>query len=467
MAIALTWSGRVDLDLTFDKFFNNDHTICAWFMPQFPDSYINPIVAAGFVETGKGLATTRPPDQSFYLMGTGEYKNQKKSDGTFDESTRMFLRVGKIDQHHDVKLKRNTWYHVAVVRKGKKFTMFLDGTAMSKSITSDIKAPARATLRLGRSGAWSQIYEKRPAQFYGLMDDVAVFTKALSAGEIADLIKQKTITGDEKNLLAAWVFSKTQETSEKLKRKFALSGAATRVDESKERNNKTDAESQPLPGTEFQFELPFKKNQLIFVGQSPYSIGGSHTGSSNFPFDFTPVEIDPTGDAVKSRKKIPGIPFTAVSDGKVVLLDGTHPSGKVDGTNTMFISVDDMPGFYWKHLHWEKDSETVKVGDKVKAGDVLANAGDTGVDKGNFHLHTVLVFFPEGQVPPDTGETTTVGVPVAFVDYQLMHRIKDENDNDKDVWEGIGVDIPFRPQLIRPGKVLPKDLFKEKLLKDI
>jgi hypothetical protein len=70
MAIALTWSGRVDLDLNFDKFFNQNHTISAWFMPQFPDSYINPIVAAGSPEGGP---KTRPPDQSFFLMGMGEY----------------------------------------------------------------------------------------------------------------------------------------------------------------------------------------------------------------------------------------------------------------------------------------------------------------------------------------------------------------------------------------------------------
>jgi murein DD-endopeptidase MepM/ murein hydrolase activator NlpD len=433
-------------------------------MPQFPDSYINPIVAAGSPEGGP---KTRPPDQSFFLMGMGEYWKKTNKDGTVEQSTRMFLRVGITEKPYNVKLKRNTWHHVAVTRSGKKFQMYLDGTALSPAITADVKAPARVPLRLGQSSAWRQIYEKRPAQFYGLIDDVAIFSKALTAAEIQKLIAQKTITGDESSLLAAWLFSKQQETSAKLKLKLTLKGAATKAFESKERNNKVDAELQPLPGHEFQFELPFAKNQLLFVGQSPYALGGSHTGSANFPFDLGPVEIDPTGDAVKSRKRLPGIPFTAVSNGEVVFVDGTHPSGKVDGTNSMFVSIDDMPGFYWKHLHWEKDSQKVKVGDKVKAGDVLANVGDTGVAKKNYHLHTVLVFFPDDQKPPDLGKTTTVGVPVAFLNYQLLHRIKDENDNDKDVWEGIGVDIPSRPQIIRPGKLLNKDLLNEELPKDI
>jgi hypothetical protein len=55
--------------------------------------------------------------------------------------------------------------------------------------------------------------------------------------------------------------------------------------------------------------------------------------------------------------------------------------------------------------------------------------GDTGVAKKNYHLHTVLVFFPDEQKPPDLGQTTTVGVPVAFLNYQLLHRIKDENES--------------------------------------
>jgi murein DD-endopeptidase MepM/ murein hydrolase activator NlpD len=461
MAIALTWNGRADLDLHFDKFFNKDHTISAWFMPQFPDSYINPIVAAGAPVSGSKPVRR---NLAFFLMGTGEYLKKKKSDGSFEESTRMFLRVGTVDeQHYLVKLKRNTWHHVAVVRSGNTFTMFLDGTALKPSITVEVKAPKDVPLRLGHSSGWRQIYEKRPAQFYGLIDDVAVFSKALTTAEIKDLIKKDSIDGTEPSLVAAWLFSKQTPKEDKLKLKFTLTGNAAKAFEAQPRNSKTDAELQPLPGIHFQFELPFKKNQLIFVGQSPFSIGGSHTGSSNFPFDFAPVTIDPTGDAVKSRKRIPGVPFTAVSDGEVVFLDGTHLSGKVDGTNSMFVSVDDLPGFYWKHLHWEKGSEKVKVGDKVKAGQVLANAGDTGVDKGNFHLHTVLVFFPDDQKPPDLGDTTTVGVPVAFLNYQRLHRIKDDNDQEKDFWEAIGVAIPSKPHLIRPGKQLPKDLLKEKL----
>ena len=432
MAIALTWNGRADLDLNFEKFFNKDHTISAWFMPQFPDSYINPIVGAGEIDSSAALKQTRP-NLAFFLMGTGEYLKKKKKDGTFDESTQMFLRVGIVERPYPVKLKRNTWHHVAVVRSGNNFKMYLDGTALLPSINSDINAPKSMPLRLGQTIAWRQIYEKRPAQFYGLIDDVAVFSKALTAAEIKELIKNDSITGDEPSLVAAWLFSKQTPKSEKLKRKFTLTGQATKAFESQKRNSKTDAELQPLPGIHFQFELPFKKEllkegQMIFVGQSPFSIGGSHTGSSNFPFDFTPVTISPTGDAVKSRVKIPGVPFTAVSDGEVVFLDGKHPSGKVDGTNSMFVSVDDLPGFYWKHLHWEKGSEKVKVGDKVKAGDVLANAGDTGVAEGNFHLHTVLVFFPDGQAPPDIGGTTTVGVPFAFINYQRLQRITDDND---------------------------------------
>ena len=375
----------------------------------------------------------------------------------------MFLRVGGTEKHYAAHLVRDAWHHVAVVRTGNNFRMFLNGKALTESITVDVKAPADTPVRLGQTIAWREVYEKRFAQFYGLIDDVVIFKKAMDKSTIGLLVDER-INYDEPSLVAAWLFRKKTETLPKFKRTFKLAGSAVKVFESSNRNNEADAELMLLPEPEFQFDLPFAKDQLIFVGQSPHTRGGSHFGAANFPYDFAPVTIDPTGDPVASRIRIANIPFTAVSAGKVVKVDGGHSSGKVDGTNAMFISVDGMPGFYWKHLHWETGSEKVKEGDTVKKGDVLANAGDTGVDKDNFHLHTVLVFFPDGQVPPDTGDTTTVGVPVAFVNYQRLHRVA-----DVDTWEAIAVDMPEKPDLLIPGKQLKmKDFFnKPQLKKDL
>lgn len=470
MAIALTWSGRVDLDLQFDQFFNSNHTISAWFMPQFPDSYINSIVSVGPPGPPKPGVLDQAPgftDFSFYLMGTGEYKRVTKPDKTIEESPRMFLKVGEKKRSYDVDLKRDKWHHVAVVRSGNKFTMFFNGTALTPALTIDAKSATNSRLRLGQSMAWRQIQEKRPAQFYGLIDDVAVFTEALSASEIATLAKKNTkITGEEPGLLAAWLFSKTQETHKKLKRKFTLAGSATKVEEAQPRSDHKDKQLQPMPSSKFHFKLPFKDNQLIFVGQGPHSLGGSHFGSRNFPYDFAPIVISETGDPVESRVKIAGAPFVAVSDGKVVLFEDGHSSGDIDGTNTMFVSIDGLPGFFWKHLHWETGSATVKKNDKVKAGDVLANAGDTGVDEKNFHLHTALVFFPDGQQPPDTDETsTTVSVPVGFIDYQRLTRVKDEDGNEEDIWEPVELDIPEKPEILATGFLKMKDFFKEPLTK--
>lgn len=458
MAIALTWNGRVDLDLNFDEFFNSDFTICVWFMSQFPDSYINPIVAAG---DPTGTQIFDPKKLAFFVMGTGEY----------NKSTKLFLRAGdeKKEKEYGATFHPNRWHHLALVRKGNIFRLYIDSVSLVSAINSDIKAPKNVPLRLGQTKAWRHLSQKRPAQFYGLIDDVAVYTKALTDAEITDLKKKKTVpTGNEPSLLAAWLFSKKTETSPKLKRKFTLHGGASKVFESQPRDSEKDAELLPLPEPKFHFELPCPKEQLIYVGQSPFDLGGSHEGARNFPFDFSFITmINPTGKPGDKRVRIDEVPFHAVSDGKVVFIDGDHGAGKeAKDTNSMFVSVKGMPGFYWKHLHWKKGSENVVVGENVTVGKVLALASNSGVSgKDNFHLHTALVFFPDGQEPPDKDGTTTVTVPVAFTNYERLNRITHANGEVEDEWETVEVGIPRNGEiLLVPGKGL-MDFFDEPLTK--
>jgi hypothetical protein len=459
MAIALTWDGRVDLDLNFDEFFDSDHTISAWFMPQFPDSYINPIVAVGPSKTVQLSGPQKKKNLAFYVMGTGEFQKG---------STHMFLRVGDVEKHYGATFHANKWHHVAVVRKGNIFRMYIDSVALVDAINTDVKAPKNNPVRLGQTVAWPEIYEKRFAQFYGLIDDVAVFNKALTDAEIAELKKKKTITGDEPSLLAAWLFSKKAESSPKLKRKFTMQGGISKVFEAQPRDKEKDKQLQLLPGPKFRFKLPLPKNQLIYVGQGPHDLGMSHSGARNFPFDFAPIEmINPTGDPAEGRVRVDEVPFHAVSNGTVDFIQDDQAPGKFEGndTNSMFVSIDGMPGFFWKHLHWKAGSAKVKTGDKVKVGDVLALASDSGVGIGNFHLHTALVFFPDGQKPPDKDENTdTVSVPVAFTNFQRLKRVEHENGDVEDIWEVVDVDVPRRGDILVVPSNLEKMKFFEKPL---
>ena len=68
------------------------------------------------------------------------------------------------------------WYHLAVVRNGNVFTMFLNGVAVG-SETNGIAVPnANAPLTIGHSEAF---------YFNGELDEVSIYSRALSASEIA------------------------------------------------------------------------------------------------------------------------------------------------------------------------------------------------------------------------------------------------------------------------------------------
>jgi len=94
------------------------------------------------------------------------------------------------------------WAHLAIVRSGNTFTLYLNGSALSPSINYSGPNPL-GNLRLGRrthgkehgkNGESSYI-----GQFYGFMDDVAVFDRALSVSEINNL-RNSGLTGSEAGL---------------------------------------------------------------------------------------------------------------------------------------------------------------------------------------------------------------------------------------------------------------------------
>ena len=457
MALALTWNSRADLNLKFSEFFNSNHTISVWFMPQFPDSYVGPIVA-------EAPGPANRPQPAFFLMGTGVYASKQA------DKMRMALRVGgaENEKQYDKVFQANTWHHLAVVRDGNTFKMFFDGSALGQlTVNSDLPVVKDIPVRLGQTAKWRGVFNNHPTQFYGLIDDLAIFTKALSTREIANLAKPSTkLTGNESGLLAGFPLSKSlpSPASSKLGRKVTLHGQATLVETSSTRDSAKDAKLLPMPSEAFQFSLPVSLHQPLYVGQAPISIGGSHTGRRNFPYDLVPSQLSKTGDVtlLENHKPFEHIPFLALSNGTVDRIDDGIPSGEQDppATNAMFISIDGMPGYWWKHLHWESGTAKVKVNDKVKAGQVLASIGDSGQAEGNIHHHTLIEYYPDGQSPTDTTTTHEVSVPFAFVDYFVLTR-KEDASGTHDTWKHVDIGIPLHQAIANsPPFVLKKDKLK-------
>ncbi|MEW6207086.1 MAG: LamG-like jellyroll fold domain-containing protein, partial [Acidobacteriota bacterium] len=135
-AFYLGWQGYIDTQLDFSQFFNADHTIMAWFMPQYPYAYEGPI----FAENGNG---TYAIGQGNYRAGNGGYKDEG------DPVFQMQIGDKKVlylvpDFKESALLKVHPWVHVAVVRQNNKFKLYVDG-----SLRTPIKIIDRTVIEMG------------------------------------------------------------------------------------------------------------------------------------------------------------------------------------------------------------------------------------------------------------------------------------------------------------------------------
>jgi hypothetical protein len=206
-ALAFGFGGYADLDLTFGEFFAGDHTVTVRFMPQHPYAGAGPLVAEA---SGSGV----------YLLGQGDYRwmtGPKEENGP----AVLFVQVGGTKVVYPVTGYSNgvggpagyrgVWHHLAAVRQGNVIRLYLDGQSLPPKDGAHLQVPATegpgntAKLRLGRrssGGSESKLYW----QHYGLIDEVAVYKKALSATELMQASSSPGLTGSESGLLGCWTF---------------------------------------------------------------------------------------------------------------------------------------------------------------------------------------------------------------------------------------------------------------------
>ena len=74
-------------------------------------------------------------------------------------------------------LFRSTWSHLAATYDGASQKLFLNGVLVASRIQANLIGVSTGPLRIGGDSVWGEY-------FNGLIDEVRVYSRALSAGEI-------------------------------------------------------------------------------------------------------------------------------------------------------------------------------------------------------------------------------------------------------------------------------------------
>jgi hypothetical protein len=448
-AIYFGYKGHVDTDVKFPQFFGDDHTLMGWFMPQYPFGNIGPI----FTEVGPGTFT----------LGQGDYR---WGDGGFQDAGKpvLFLEIGDRKVIYLVpSWQAGKWRHVAVVRKGDVFSLFVDGVKQTPIKVLDAQAdtvqsvaeidistasgtPSWATtLRFGRRPKEGASDQRAYGQSYGVLDDVAVFDYALTGADIGQVMAAKRLTGWEKGLVAGWSFEKPlagKPLPPKLQSSWTQPPRTYHVPVSDGRSHTADAKTFDniliIGEASVAARLPFKKGEAWRVVQGMGEAGGSHNGYAAFAYDF--VLASGSGGNYPGSTKY--APIQTAGAGKLMWY---RKSGTYEGHEPFKMGVRVGPDEHFSYQHLAPDSLNGKAtGGTFDAADDLfrfdladAPAMAKGEQVGLVGPNAAHLHF-SGSGPLKQGMT----FPVAFTDYEA-------SDDQGQTWHHVVRGHPKKGQWIK------------------
>ena len=422
LCAAFGWQGYADTDINFSEFFGRNHTVAARFMIQYPRSFQAPILAVNGSDN--------------YLVAVAGYGEGRV------KAQRLLVTTSGRTHYYTVgsKLAPEKWHWLALVRDGSRLRLYLDGVLIKPDdaeqvITSSTDLPV-GTLRLGRKASGD-------AQFYGLIDDVAVFNSALSQKILKSYYHESPrLRGTEAGLVAAYLFDQPIDVQSGAQaaqpRRVSFSAPATQIKVSSTRDSGQDAQVLPLPSNSTRMLLPFAPGQAWKVIQG-YGQELSHHGRGCFALDFARVD----GPAMEQ-------PVYASAAGRVVAISDNNdpePDDDISKDNFNYLQVEVAPGEVVNYLHMKNGSliealsrfaptsfPQMFVPFSLAAGAQVGRVGNTWLKEQprNWHLHFACT--------PDVNGS--VSIPLAFTDYEVY-------DPRSKAWRRVERGVPQQNQIVR------------------
>jgi murein DD-endopeptidase MepM/ murein hydrolase activator NlpD len=416
---ALRWKGQVDTDLSFSEFFASSNTIMGRFMVQYPRAYRGPI----FGVKAPNCSVVCPPSGPSFELGMGSYGEGAAS------GVKLVLEIAGTARYFTVPIPAGVWQHVALQRTNGTtssiFALYLNGVHVCADApgTCDLwffnglSSVPSGTLALGRTSKATTGNSVGLHQFYGLIDDVAVYTTWLSSAQIKSYASlNHVLSGGEAGLLAGYTFEASPAKA-KLTRPATYTGSAYSnplVGATANANSsKLDAKMLPVADTPYVVRLPFAAGEPWQVIQ-PYGgdgSGDSHVGAGAFSLDMVRLGF------IKTK----GAPVFTPVTGVVIAVDDSHDElgfgacpkqvgGKTKFVNCNYVQIlaKGTPGLVLSFRHLAKDSVPFEVGDAVQAGQWIANVGD---HTNGAHLHFGARINVKGGVT----------IPLLFKNYQQLN----------------------------------------------
>jgi murein DD-endopeptidase MepM/ murein hydrolase activator NlpD len=454
-AAALRWNGHVDTDLKFSEFFGGDHTLVARIMLQYPRAYRGPVFGVRETCSGWGCSTNDGPT---FEIGQGSFHEDKTCANSYCvDAEKLVVEVSGVKRTYILpdEAKAGTWQHLAVVRdlqsiswggKTVQYRVYMNGEKLCANPTiysdcdltlSNPDAP-EGTLRLGRTTRTST-GSSTTDQFYGFIDDAAVFTKAMTASEIKNLaVNVPRLTGSESGLYAGYTFDDYAKNGNplpaKLARPITVQSPAYRVPfMSQTRINANDAKFLPLPKNISPMRLPFPKEQPWKIIQG-FASGSSHSGASAFSLDGVYA-----GPYLTTNNMPVHAAGAGTVEGSSVAGPCAVPYGEPDECEVLRVTHNTSEVFSYRHL----DAGSIKdafggsfptAGTPVSTGQQVARVG---WHTNGSHLHFGL---------RNGTATGTLTIPSAYSNYEVL--ISGSPGNNE-VWSSVSIGIPQDGQIVR------------------